>query len=43
MIAAPITLSQALDRVALERPQAQAFVAPGERHDWRTMLSLIHI
>jgi len=37
MIAAPITLSQALDRVALERPQAQAFVAPGERHDWRTM------
>ncbi|MGE8637626.1 MAG: AMP-binding protein [Achromobacter sp.] len=37
MIAAPITLSQALDRVALERPLAQAFVAPGERHDWRTM------
>ncbi|MGE8682231.1 MAG: AMP-binding protein [Achromobacter marplatensis] len=37
MIAAPITLSQALERVALERPHAQAFVAPGERHDWRTM------
>ena len=37
MIAASITLSQALERVALERPHAQAFVAPGERHDWRTM------
>ncbi|OWT61683.1 fatty-acid--CoA ligase [Achromobacter marplatensis] len=36
-MAAPITLSQALERVALERPHAQAFVAPGERHDWRTM------
>lgn len=37
MIAMPITLSEALERVALERPQAQAFVAPGERHDWHTM------
>ncbi|CAB3708718.1 AMP-binding protein [Achromobacter pestifer] len=37
MIAAPTTLSKALERSVHAFPQAEAFVAPGERHDWREM------